>query len=260
MFLSWFRNRRRRRMTAEPFPEPWNQIIAANVRHVACLPLEQQQRLRQFIRIFVAEKVWEGLQGFCITPEIQVTIAAQAGLLSMGKTQTYFEHVLSILVYPDEYLRREQDQSPYGIVTERRTRMLGEAEWRGPVYLSWVDVLDGGRREVPGQNLVLHEFAHQLDMLNGRFADGIPPLNSRSDLQQWLEVCEPEYQALQKRCEQRQPGVIDCYGAQNSAEFFAVLTEAFFENARALRQQHPVCYDLLADYYQLDPAEWNIQH
>jgi len=216
-----------------------------------------QQRLRQFVQILVAEKFWEGVDGFQITEEVQVTIAAQAGLLSLGRTSTYFDHVLSILVYPDEYIRKERSQNTDGIITERRTPMLGEAEWQGPVYLSWIDVLDGGRREVPGQNLVLHEFAHQLDMLNGRFADGIPPLNSSDELKRWLNVCETEFNALVERCRQRQPGVIDCYGSQNAAEFFSVLTETFFENSRVLRQQHPRCYDLLADYYQLEPADWN---
>lgn len=258
MLFSWFQNRRRRRLTEVPFPEEWESVLSRNVFHFQCLSEAQQIRVRKFVQIFVAEKHWEGVNGLQITPEVQVTTAAQAGLLSLGKTATYFEHVLSILIYPSEYERKEQTQDADGIVTEHRLQMLGEAEWRGPVYLSWPDVLEGGRRSTVGHNLVLHEFAHQLDMLNGRFVDGIPPLNSRSELQRWLSVCDAEFKALVERCQQRQPGIIDCYGSQNAAEFFAVLTEAFFENAAALQQHHPDSYALLSDYYQLNPAAWPV--
>lgn len=256
MLFSWFQNRRRRRITQVPFPEEWESVLSRNVLHFQYLTAAQQIQLKEFVQIFVAEKHWEGVDGFEITPEVQVTTAAQAGLLALGSTQTFFEHVLSILVYPGEYERKQQTQNSDGIVTEHRLQMLGEAEWRGPVYLSWPDVLEGGRRRSVGHNLVLHEFAHQMDMLNGRFVDGIPPLNSRSELQRWLSICELEHKALVERCRRREPGIIDCYGAQNAAEFFAVLTEAFFENSLALQQHHPDSYGLLSDYFQLDPAAW----
>lgn len=257
MLFSWLKNRRRRRILAQPFSDDWNHIIAANVRHVGFLSGSQQQQLRNFIQIFVAEKNWEGCNGLQMTDEVRVTIAAQSGLLVLGLPGTYFDHVLSILVYPDEYVRREKDVSSDGIVTETEVQMLGQAEWQGPVVLSWIDSLAGGRGESPGENLVLHEFAHQLDMMNGYFVDGIPPVSTTEELERWRTLVAVEHEALAENCRHRRRTPIDCYGAQNVAEFFAVLTEAFFERPTQLQRDHENCYQLLKDYYQLDPASWS---
>ncbi|GAB5444906.1 MAG: zinc-dependent peptidase [Fuerstiella sp.] len=256
--FGWFRRRRRKKILATPFPETWNEIIRTNVLHDRHLTEQQRQRLRQYVQIFVAEKNWEGCRGLQMTDEIKVTIAGLAGLmvLEVG-TDINFDHVLSILVYPDSYVAKDVEITRAGIVLERGQARLGEAWWRGPVILSWRDVLAGGRREAAGQNLVFHEFAHQLDMLNGRDVDGIPPLQTRQQLQRWLEVMAPEYQRHARDCRQGRRGVIDCYGATSDAEFFAVVTEAFFENPRQLALHHSQIYELLRDYFGLDPAAWS---
>ncbi|MEQ9411397.1 MAG: zinc-dependent peptidase [Fuerstiella sp.] len=256
MIFGWFRKRRRQRILAAPFPDDWNQIIAGNVAHDAHLPDSQRTRLRQFVQIFVAEKNWEGCNGLKMTDEVRVTIAAQAALLVLNAADRFFDHVLSILVYPDEYVSRDVETDADGIVTEQHTPMLGQAVWRGPVLLSWADVLAGGQRRSHGGNLVLHEFAHQLDMMNGWNVDGIPPLDSAAELQRWVTVLKPEYELLVARCRRRHRGVIDCYGAQNEAEFFAVLVESFFEKADRLRDGHPHAYQLLCDYFGVNPAAW----
>jgi len=256
MLLTWIRQRRRKKIMARPFPAEWNPFLAQNVRHVSRLPDAKQQQLRNFVQVFVAEKYWEGCNGFQMTDEVKVTIAAQAALIAIGQLPTFFDHVLSILVYPDEYVAKDRDVTAGGIVTERQLPMLGQAEWNGPVVLSWIDVLEGGRGESPGNNLVLHEFAHQLDMANGHLVDGIPPLQSREQMNRWVKLFDVEFRQLTQRCETGQPTLIDCYGAQNPAEFFAVLTEAFFERSSALRQHHSECYQLLTEYFQLDPAAW----
>ncbi len=256
MVFSWLRRRKRQALIAAGFPDTWNAIIAANVVHDALLSSSQRRRLREFVLVFVAETNWEGCNGFQMTEETKVTVAAQAALLALRKQVHYFEHVLSVLVYPDEFIGKDVDVNSDGIVTERQRRTLGEAVWRGPVVLSWIDVLEGGRREAQGHNLVLHEFAHQLDMMNGRHVDGIPPLETAEQLQRWLAVMQPEYETLIANCRHRRWGVIDCYGAQNEAEFLAVLVEAFFERATELQTRHTDSYKLLADYFEVDPASW----
>jgi Mlc titration factor MtfA (ptsG expression regulator) len=256
MLLKWFRRRRRKKILARPFPDEWNTILRENVFHDQQLNAEQQRRLRQIIRILVAEKNWEGCQGIEITDEIKVTIAAQASLLVLGLNDVYFEHVLSILVYPNSYVAHGVEITRAGVVVEGGQARLGEAWWRGPVILSWAEVLAGGRHETPGHNLVFHEFAHQLDMMNGRTVDGTPPLEDDDRLKRWVEVLEPEYEQLVEDCRHGHRGFIDCYGATNVAEFFAVLTEVFFERPRSLMNHKPDVYSVLQNFFRLDPATW----
>ena len=257
MILNWFKKRRRARILAAPFPESWNELIRDNVVHDRCLIREQQQKLRRLVQIFVAEKNWEGCGGLTMTDEIKVTIAAQACLMVVGMDDDLrFDHVLSILVYPTGYVAQGTHASGPGLVLESGQPRLGEAWWRGPVILSWADARAGGRRETPGHNLVLHEFAHQLDMMNGRITDGTPPLKTKDQHDRWVSVLGPEFDRLVENCRRGQRGFIDCYGEKNTAEFFAVNTEAFFERPDALQRHHAEAYNVLRDFYGLDPAAW----
>ncbi|MEZ6060218.1 MAG: zinc-dependent peptidase [Planctomycetaceae bacterium] len=257
MIFNWFRNRRRAKLVARPFPDAWESYIANNVVHAGQLTEEQQHRLRRLIPVFVAEKNWEGCGGLTLTDEIRVTVAAQACLLVVGMPRdVYFDHVLSILVYPTGYVAAGTQITRAGLVIHGGEPRLGEAWWQGPVILSWSDVLAGGRMESPGHNLVLHEFAHQLDMMNGRFVDGTPLMETQEQFERWVEVLEPEFDRLVEDCRRGHHGFIDCYGSKNAAEFFAVLTEAFFERPRSLRNHHPAVYEVLRDFYHLDPAAW----
>jgi len=257
MIFNWFKNRRRTKILATPFPDSWNELIRDNVVHDQHLTHEQQKKLRRLVQIFVAEKNWEGCGGLGMTDEIKVTIAAQACLMVVGMdADLYFDHVLSILVYPTGYVAPGAHVSGNGLVLESGQPRLGEAWWRGPVILSWADARSGGRRETPGHNLVLHEFAHQLDMMNGRITDGTPPLKTKDQHDRWVSVLGPEFDRLVENCSCGHRGFIDCYGATNPAEFFAVITEAFFERPGVLRLHHADAYNVLRDYYGLDPAEW----
>lgn len=260
MVFNWLNRRRRAKLLMQPFPQSWESIIETNVFHDQQLDDAQRVRLRQLVSIFVAEKRWEGCHGLTITDEIKVTIAAQACLLVIGLQDVYFDHVLSILVYPTAYVGAETEITRAGVVIEGGQARMGEAWYRGPVVLSWADALAGGKHEQPGHNLVLHEFAHQLDMLNGRCVDGTPPLQNAAQYARWGEVLEPEYERLVDDCRQGRKGFIDCYGATNVGEFFAVLTESFFERPVSLRQHHPATYQVLQDFYQLDPASWSLPH
>lgn len=257
MLFNWFKNRRRARILATPFPDGWNQLIRDNCVHDQHLTSVQQKKLRRLIQIFVAEKNWEGCGGLTMTDEIKVSIAAQACLLVVGmKDDQFFDHVLSILVYPTGYVAGGTHVSSNGVVFEGGQPRLGEAWWRGPVVLSWAEARAGGRKETPGHNLVFHEFAHQLDMLNGRITDGTPPLKTQTEHDRWISVLGPEFERLVENCRHGYHGFIDCYGATNPAEFFAVITETFFERPNALRMHHPDAYEVLCEYYGLDPAKW----
>ncbi|GIW83269.1 MAG: hypothetical protein KatS3mg105_5076 [Gemmatales bacterium] len=257
MIFGWLKERRRRRILSSPFPDQWNRLIEQNVAHARQLTDEQRKKLRRLVQVFVAEKNWEGCRGLTLTDEMKVTIAAQACLLVVGMTDDiHFDHVLSILVYPHAYIAPETRIGRAGVVVENGQARLGEAWYRGPVVLSWEDTLAGGRMETPGHNLVLHEFAHQLDMMNGRVSDGTPLLETNEQCERWASVLEPEYRKLVEDCQTGHRGFIDCYGATNEAEFFAVLTESFFERPRPLKAHHADVYDLLRDFYRLDPTGW----
>ena len=258
MIFKWLKQRRRAKILDTPFPESWDQVIRENVLHVRHLTPGHQDKLRRLVRIFVAEKNWEGCGGLILTDEIKVTIAAQACLLVVGMDEDWlFEHVLSILVYATGYVAPTSHASGTGMVIDAGQPRLGEAWWQGPVILSWTDSLAGGRRESPGRNLVLHEFAHQLDMMNGRICDGTPPLKTREQHERWVSVLGPLFDQLVDDCRNGRRGLMDCYGAKNPAEFFAVITEKFFEHPVALWHQQEDAYLVLRDFYGLDPAKWH---
>jgi hypothetical protein len=254
MLLSLLQKRRRRRLLATPFPESWHEIIRRNVRLFATLSPREQSKLCDDLRILVAEKNWEGCGGLTMSDEIKVTVAAQASLLLLGLKHNYFSMVKSILVYPDAYVAPDQTITKGGLVLEGESHREGEAWYLGPVILSWNNVLAAGRGKGDGSNLVLHEFAHQLDMQNGRTIDGTPPLDSAQQYDRWQRIVKSEYQRLQRDCELGRYTVLDCYGASHIGELFAVATEAFFERPQEMRLQHPELYQVMRDYFHQDPA------
>ncbi len=257
MLLQWIKSRRRRRIAAAPFPETWERWIQCGLAHDAWIDDGQRKKLRRLVSIFVAEKNWEGCRGLVLTDEMKVIIAAQACLLVIGLPyDEHFDHVLSILVYPGSYLGKDVEPTRGGGVIEGREARLGETIWRGPVVLSWPHAKAGGKRLFPGNNLVFHEFAHQLDMLHGRVADGTPPLESRQLAEKWPIVMEAEFRQLEDACHRGRPHLLDCYGATDRSEFFAVATEHFFELGRDLERLHPALYEVMCGFYQVDPARW----
>jgi Mlc titration factor MtfA (ptsG expression regulator) len=254
MILTWLKQRRRRKLLATPFPAAWLEYLHKNVTHYAYLTATEQAKLRDDLRIFLAEKNWEGCGGLEITDEIKVTIAAQACLLVLAIEHHYYQSVKSILVYPTTYEVPFQQVLESGEVVEGKNPHLGEAWYRGPVVLAWDDVLRGGQDPQDGQNTVFHEFAHQLDFLDGSI-DGTPPLESREQYQHWREVMTAEYNRLCRAAERGRKTLLDQYGATDEAEFFAVATECFFEKPVAMAAKHPQLYDLLRAYYHQDPAK-----
>lgn len=260
MILDWLKRRRRAKILAHEFPGQWDAIIRNNVAHDRHLTSAQRRRLRRLVQVFVAEKNWEGCGGLTLTDEIRVTIAAQACLLVVGmEAEIHFDHVLSILVYPTGYIAPGAHTSRAGIVIASGQPRLGEAWWQGPVILSWSDAKAGGLMESRGHNLVLHEFAHQLDMMNGRSCDGTPSLATAEQFNNWIRVLRPEFDQLVQDCRRGHHGFVDCYGATSPAEFFAVITETFFERPDAFRLHHENAYNVLREFYQLHPLAWSTE-
>jgi Mlc titration factor MtfA (ptsG expression regulator) len=251
--LGWWRERKRERLRAAPFPEDWEAVLQEAVPHYSLLSPAEQEVLRGDVRVFLAEKYWEGCAGLVLTDEMRVTIAGQACLLTLCLAERYYPNVRSIFVYPASYRVREEHRGPAGVVTVRRSRRLGEAWQDGPVVLSWADVKSGGVDERDGTNVVFHEFAHTLDMLDGA-SDGTPRLYSDAEYRRWYEVMKAEWDALVEAAADGRPTLLDHYGATNAAELFAVATEAFFEKPRQMLRRHPALYDVLRDYYRQDPA------
>jgi len=248
-----FRNRRRKRLRSQPFPQSWLTIIKKNVPFYERLPQADQGELQGHIQVFLAEKCFEGCGGLELTDEIKVTIAAQACLLLLHRETDYYPRLITILVYPYAYVAKSVQPIGGGVVLEGETARLGEAWIAGVVVLSWDDVRQGASDLHDGHNVVLHEFAHQLDQQDGS-ADGVPILEHRSQYVTWARVLSDEYDQLRRDTEQCRTDVIDAYGATNPAEFFAVATECFFEKPIQLRRKHPQLYEELKAYYRQDPA------
>jgi Mlc titration factor MtfA (ptsG expression regulator) len=254
--FSWLRNRRRRKLLAEPFPAEWLEYIQTHVPHFASLAQSERQKLFDDVRVFIAERQWEGCGSLKLSPEIQVAIAGQACLLTLGFDEgpDLFRRASTILVYPAGY-RAPDEQSVGGHLTiHGESERLGEAWHRGPVILSWEDVRAGGTYAGDGHNLVFHEFAHVLDMLGGDSADGAPPLADRKLADDWRRVMQQELARLDRAIRHRQRTLLDDYGAESETEFFAVATECFFDAPRETRREYGELYELLKRIYRQDPA------
>ena len=253
MLFHWLRERRREKVRSAAFPERWLDYLRENVPHYTYLSDYEQEALRDDLRVFMTEKYWEGCGGLTLTDEIRVTISAQACLLILCLPRDYYPNVRSILVYPAGYRARDLAVNPAGVVTEGESHRLGEAWHDGPVILSWTDAKAGGVDPADGQNVVFHEFAHKLDMLDGA-ADGYPRLQTDADYRRWYKVMRREYDDLARNSETGRAALLDHYGAESAAELFAVATEAFFEKPRQMRNRHEELYALLREYYGQDPA------
>jgi Mlc titration factor MtfA (ptsG expression regulator) len=216
----------------------------------------ERAELRAMIRVFLGEKNWEGCGGLDLTDEIRVTIAAQACLLQLGLPHDYYRNVQSILVYPSTVVPPERRPGIFEIVSSPVAPplpILGQAFAQGPVILVWDSVLHGSRHPEQGHNVVYHEFAHKLDMLDGA-ADGTPLIAGRAQFADWVAVCSFEFLRLRRLVEEGQETFLDDYGATSEAEFFAVATEEFFDRPLALQKNAPDLYRVLGAYYRQDPA------
>jgi len=291
--MRFWKKRQRRKLRAQPFPQTWVRVLESDVPLYRRLPADDRDELHGHIHVFLAEKHFEGCGGLAITDEIRVVIAAQACVLLLHRNTDYFPDLTSILVYPSSYVAPVTHVDA-DIVTEYDLERTGETWEHGSLVLSWDDVAGAaapmpsgdaqdrrgngrpherqvlhaapstptaGTRDddegelVPAYNIVLHEFAHQLDLENGAI-DGTPRLGTREAYDRWARAFEAGFKELEAQIDEGIDPVIDDYALDDEVEFFAVATESFFETPFALRDEFPDVYRELRSYFQQDPVEW----
>ncbi|HEY0972794.1 MAG TPA: M90 family metallopeptidase [Gemmatimonadales bacterium] len=254
--LSFLRKRRRARLRETPAPDAWERIVRRNVPLARRLSDEDRAELMGHVQVLVAEKHFEGCGGLVLTDEHRVTIAAQAAFLLLRRDTDYFPRLRSILVYPSSYVVEGEQELEDGIFTEGAEEYEGHTqEHLGALLLNWRDIRADARAPDDGVNLILHEFAHQLDFEDGD-ADGRPALDHGAAYERWARVLEGELARLRADVRRGRHTVLDPYGAEDPVEFFAVATEAFFETPDLLRDEHRALYDELCRFYRQDPARW----
>ena len=249
--FGWFRNRRRKKILSQPWPEAWDLHLNRNVRLTWNLSVEESARLKSRVKIFVAEKNWECCEGLDLTEEMKVTVAAQACLMLLGVEGFYFDNVNSVLLYPEAFTRKTSDGTSQNQIQHRS----GEAWQDGPIILSWRDSLLGGRNPDDGKNVVIHEFAHALDGIDGEMGGNVM-FDDAATTAQWSQVVKREFDVLVEAKERGRRTLLDHYGATNPAYFFAVASETIFEQPEELEQEHNELFDLLEKYYRVNPTSW----
>jgi Mlc titration factor MtfA (ptsG expression regulator) len=234
------------------FPRNWLRILRSTVAHYRLLSRPERRRLCNDIQTFIAGKYWEGCRGLIITDEIKVTIAAEACLMLLGHEHDCFRHVRTILVYPSGFRPVDQRLEEAGWV--RPIAAAGLAFHRGPVVLAWDRALADARDPSRGYNLVIHEFAHQLDLADG-YADATFDLPGKR-AGRWEAVLNEEFQSLRRNIRRGQPSFFSDYAAKSKTEFFARASERFFTRPADFRHYHSELYAMFVQLYALDPEKW----
>ncbi len=247
---------RQKEWMARPFPEEWDSYLRETFPRYVSLPEHAAEKLQQTMQVFLEEKGFEACGDLDeVTEEMKILIAAQACLLLVGlEKHDFYSKLRSILVYPVAF--HDRGRRRFDLHQEQERSMLGESWSSGSVILSWKSVRMGAKNDDDGMNVVIHEFAHQLDQADGA-ADGVPILSDRKAYNEWSRIFQREYEELVEDSEDRRADpLLDTYGAENPAEFFSVSTETFFEESEEMEEEHPELYAALKKYYGLDPARW----
>ncbi len=256
MMFTWLRKRRRKKILEEPFLDRWREILTEQVVHYSFLSPEEKVQLEQLVQVFAAEKNFEGCGGLEITDEIRIVISAEACMLVLGLPHDLYRGVDSILVYPSTVISKGSGQGVFtrGPFVSEEVPILGQAHIHGPVILVWDAVKRGAVHPESGHNVVYHEFAHKLDMLDGA-ADGVPPLHDADQYKEWAAVCNRVFNDLRRNTDKGRRTFLDPYGATNEAEFFAVSTEYFFDKPIQMKKRRPQLYEILSRFYNQDTAK-----
>jgi Mlc titration factor MtfA (ptsG expression regulator) len=246
------RQRVRREIFEAGFREEWRKMCEARFRWWNRLDGNRRERLELLALELIATKKWEAARDFALTQEMMVVISVQAALLVLELPADSYRNVQAIIVHPTTLMLQGEHSQVDGVVSDDPLPILGEANFNGPVLVAWDEVDSDSRHPRRGHNVVFHEFAHALDMLDGT-TDGTPPLATREQFERWVEVCTHTY-------EQAVSGhgghSLDNYAGVNPAEFFAVATESFFSDPQTLKHEHSELYAVLEDFYRQDPLHW----
>jgi Mlc titration factor MtfA (ptsG expression regulator) len=249
---AWWRQHRADRIE---IPDALWRQVEAGLPFLAHLTAGERTHLRDLARQFIAEKQWSGAQGLHLTPRIQLTIALQACLPILHLGLDWYAGWVGIVVYPGDFVipRRIIDED--GVVHEFDDEVMGEAWYGGPVLVSWFEHPE----DTDGINVVIHEFAHKLDMKSGD-ADGMPPLHAGMSRRRWIEVMSNAFQDFRQRVDGGEETPLDPYGAELPTEFFAVASEAFFQEPALLDSEYPDVYAQLRGFYGQDPLQNRNRH
>lgn len=251
-----WRGLRRARIRRQPFAPQWRDTLRRRMPAFALLPTDVQMRLKKQAQVLLAETPFIGCAGLQVTDEMRVLVSVQAALLLLRPGAGGFDNLRQVLIYPGAFAVPRHSADATGLVREESHALVGDSWQQGQVILSWEDVLQGAANPGDGRNVVLHEFAHQLDQANG-FANGAPWLPGAQRRAVWAQVMAAEFQTLQLHWARNEPGLIEPYAATNPAEFFAVLSELYFEKPLELAQQHPALYAQFRGLYGVDPLAWH---
>jgi len=256
----WFVRRRAqagrfKKLASEPLESKLLDLLKRHMPIYARLPPMHQRRLQGLVNVFVNDKSFFGSGGLEITDEMRLAVAGNACLLLLGRDEPRFPGSRTIVLYPDTFVS-QQVRHDGALVREGQSARLGESWHRGPVILSWADILRGIKNPTDGHNVVIHEFAHKLDEENGP-VDGLPVLREQADYADWARTMTQEFADLIKRAARRRNRVLDEYGSTAPAEFFAVASEAFFERGAKMQKRIPKLYTQLERYYGVNPADWD---
>lgn len=249
------RRRRRSKLRGQEFPDAWDELLGGRLMLYRALPDAQRRRLQQSLQVFLDEKDFVGCNGLTVTLDMRLAIAAQACLLIMGRDDSDYDALKSILVYPSSFFVEQDHVDAAGVLSQRRRLLAGESWERGQVVLAW-DEADPDKADAPdGYNVVMHEFAHQLDQFNGG-ANGAPQLDSAAAYTRWADALATAYAHQCAGVDSGEVTLLDKYAAESPAEFFAVACEVFFEMPAELAQLYPALYEEFCGFFRLDPRDW----
>jgi Mlc titration factor MtfA (ptsG expression regulator) len=232
------------------FQDEWRPILVQDFEHWQTLSATEIERMEMLVADFFQSTRWEAANGFQLNDEIKVLISAQASMLLLGLELDTYPQLTSVIVHPSTVRLRGRYNMGGGVQSTEVPPLLGQAHFRGPVLLSWNAALRGAKFPAAGENVVYHEFAHRLDMLDGG-TDGTPPLGDEEARLRWVRVCTAAYDTVRAQGSE----VLRPYAGTNPAEFFAVATEVFFNRPVAVREHEPELYEELRAFYHQDPAD-----
>jgi len=252
--MGWLRDWKRKRILARHRIDDalWRRALK-HLPFLEGLSADEERRLREFAVVFLAEKQLTPVHGLALSDDDRIEIALQACLPVLELGLDCYDGWVGIVVHPSDFRVQRAETGDDGVVHEWDDELAGESWPGGPVVLSWEALDDSGSVAAGGANVVIHEFAHKLDMMAGE-ADGVPPLPSRDARERWIEVFDAEYERFCQSVAAGAETFLDPYAAENEAEFFAVASEAFFESPNALKRDFPALYELFRGFYRQDPA------